>query len=174
MGDNTAKNMGRLTLNPLKHMDMFGSVMLPLFLLLAGSPIMFGYAKPVPYNPNNLSDRRYGPAKVALAGPGSNILLAVLLGLTLRFLPDVFITPVAQQLLANIVAINLTLALFNLVPIPPLDGHWLLMTFLPVRFAGLRVFLYRYSMPLLFLFIFFGFGLLFPIIDFLFRLIVGV
>ncbi len=174
MGDNTAQDLGRLTLNPLKHLDMFGSILLPLMLLIVGSPVMFGYAKPVPYNPNNLSDRKFGPAKVALAGPLSNLFLAVLFGLTLRFLSNVFPSSFAPELFAYIIGVNLFLAVFNLVPIPPLDGHWLLMAVLPPQFVRLRVFLYRYSLPLLFLFIFFGFSFLIPIVNFLFKLIVGI
>src|SRR3989344_889494 len=128
MGDPTAKYAGRLTLNPIKHLDMFGSVLLPIMTYLGGG-FLFGYAKPVPYNPLNLSDQKYGPAKVALAGPLSNILLAVLFGLVIRFIPGI---PLDLELLfARIVYLNLGLAIFNLVPIQPLDGHWLLLTFLP-------------------------------------------
>src|SRR3989344_5222539 len=99
LGDPTAKNLGRLTLNPIKHLDMFGSVFLPLISFMLGG-FIFGYAKPVPYNPENLRDRKYGPAKVALAGPASNIALAVLFGLTLRFLPDVFSSSLVPELLS--------------------------------------------------------------------------
>src|SRR5436190_1548896 len=81
MGDTTARDQGRLTFNPIPHIDMIGSVLLPLFLILAHAPFVFGYAKPVPYNPLRLSDRKYGPLKVALAGPASNLLLAVLFGM---------------------------------------------------------------------------------------------
>jgi Zn-dependent protease len=174
LGDLTAKHLGRLTLNPLKHLDMFGSFILPVFLLLVRSPFIFGYAKPVPYNPANLSDKKYGPAKVAFAGPAANLAMAVLFGLALRFMPDVFSSSLMPQLLAFIVMINLILALFNLMPIPPLDGHWLLMTFLPSRFAGVRIFLYRYSLLLLFFVLFFVFPILFPIVGYLFKFITGV
>src|SRR3989344_3815513 len=88
MGDSTAKYAGRLTLNPVKHLDLFGSVLLPLMTFLAGG-FIFGYAKPVPYNPLNLNDQKYGPAKVAAAGPLSNFMLAVLIGLFLRFAPGI-------------------------------------------------------------------------------------
>src|SRR3989344_344850 len=140
LGDPTAKNLGRLTLNPLKHLDMFGSVLLPLLLLIARAPFIIGYAKPVPYNPANLRDRKYGPAKVALAGPASNIILALLFGLTLRFLPDIFSSSLIPQLLSIVVTLNLFLTIFNLFPVPPLDGHWLLLTFIPNGFEALRVF----------------------------------
>ena len=174
LGDPTAKNLGRLTLNPLKHLDMFGSVLLPLLLLIARAPFIIGYAKPVPYNPNNLSDKKYGPAKVALAGPASNIILALIFGLSLRLAPDIFTSSLIPELFSFIILLNLVLAIFNLFPIPPLDGHWLLMTFLPARFNGLKVLLYRYSLPLLFVFIIFIFPLIFPLVSVLYRLITGI
>ncbi len=174
MGDDTAKNMGRLTLNPIKHLDMFGSVLLPLFLFIVRSPFIVGYAKPVPYNPNNLTDKKYGPAKVAFAGPASNLILALLFGLSLRFMPDVFASSLIPELFSFIILLNLVLAIFNLFPVPPLDGHWLLMTFLPARFNALKVFLYRYSLVLLFVFIIFIFPLIFPLVSILYKLITGI
>lgn len=173
LGDPTAKNLGRLTLNPIRHLDMFGSILLPLVSFLLGGFII-GYAKPVPYNPINLSDRKYGPAKVAIAGPASNVALAILFGLTLRFLPDVFSTSIIPELLSVVVILNLTLAIFNLFPIPPLDGHWLLLTFLPARFTAVRTFLYKYSFALLLMFLFFIFPLLRPLISMLFKLLTGI
>ncbi len=172
MGDNTAKDSGRITLNPLKHLDWFGSVLLPLITYWAGG-FVFGYAKPVPYNPNNLSDKKYGPAKVALAGPAVNLTIAVLVGLVLRFLPSTLSASLLPELLSFIVVLNLVLAIFNLVPIPPLDGHWLLLTLLPNRFAAFKLFLVRYSMFLFFVFLFFVFPLIYPLINILFRIIVG-
>jgi Zn-dependent protease len=173
LGDQTAKHLGRLTLNPIKHLDMFGSFLLPFFLYLSHLPI-FGYAKPVPYNPHNLNDQKYGPAKVAFAGPAANLILAVLFGLFLRFLPDALSAGMMPDLLKYIVSLNLVLAIFNLIPIPPLDGHWLLMTFLPAQFNNVKVFLYRFSLPLLFLVIFFIFPIIFPVVSLLFRIITGV
>lgn len=173
LGDPTAKNLGRLTLNPIKHLDMFGSVILPLLSFMLGG-FIFGYAKPVPYNPLNLRDRKYGAAKVAIAGPASNIALAVLFGLTLRFLPDIFSTSLIPELLSIVVILNLFLAIFNLFPIPPLDGHWLLFTFLPARFIAIRTFLYRYGSLLLLMFLFFVFPMLLPFIRILFRLLTGI
>lgn len=173
LGDPTAKNLGRLTLNPIKHLDLFGSIILPLLSFALGG-FIFGYAKPVPYNPLNLSDRKYGSAKVAIAGPASNIILAVLFGLTLRFLPDIFSTSLVPELLGAVVTLNLFLAIFNLFPIPPLDGHWLLLTFLPERFGKIRTFLYKYSLVLLLLFLFFVFPLLTPFISWFIKLLTGV
>jgi Zn-dependent protease len=173
LGDDTAKNLGRLSLNPLKHIDIFGSIILPIILLIttAGS-FAFGYAKPVPYNPNNLRDQKYGPIKVAMAGPASNILIALIFGLVLRFFANQLGSGVTG-LFEAIVYINLILAVFNLIPIPPLDGHWVLVTLLPARFEGFRVFLYRYGIFLFLFFLIFIYPLIFPIIPWIERLIVG-
>ena len=174
LGDPTAKNLGRLTLNPLKHLDMFGSVILPLLLFIVRSPFIVGYAKPVPYVPENLRDRKYGPAKVAIAGPASNLVLAFLFGMTLRVLPDIFTSPLVPQLLSFIIVLNLVLAIFNLFPIPPLDGHWLLMTFLPRRFIRFRRFMYQYSFILLIIFLIYVFPLIFPLVGLVHELLTGL
>ena len=172
LGDPTAKDFGRLTLNPLKHLDLFGSIILPL-LTFYSSGFIFGYAKPVPYNPLNLSNRRTGPVKVALAGPATNILVAVLVGLVVRFLPGSLAGGVIGDLLKFIVQINLLLAFFNLIPIPPLDGHWVLLALLPNRFQRFRYFLQHGSWLFLIVIILFISPWLRFIIDPLFRLIVG-
>lgn len=172
MGDRTAERLGRLTLNPIKHMDLFGSFILPIMSrLLTG--FMIGYAKPVPYNPDNLSDRRYGAAKVAVAGPLTNILLAVLVGLIIRFAGP-YMGDTAIMLLSYVVAINLILAMFNLMPIPPLDGHWLLMTFLPARYYKFKLILYRYQWVFIVLLIFFIFPLLVPVLSLFSKLLTGM
>lgn len=129
LGDPTARLLGRLTLNPLKHIDPMGSVFLPLILKLTGSPILIGYAKPVPYNPYNLRGR-FGEALVAFAGPGTNILLALVFGLAIRFFGSA-LSPALVTAFAVIVFLNMLLALFNLIPIPPLDGSKILSELLP-------------------------------------------
>lgn len=129
LGDPTARLAGRLTLNPLKHIDPVGSVFLPLILKITGSPILIGYAKPVPYNPYNLPGK-WDEAKVAFAGPGTNILLALIFGLAIRFFAPV-LEPALLEAFAVIVFINMLLALFNLIPIPPLDGSKILSILLP-------------------------------------------
>ena len=91
LGDPTAKYAGRLTLNPLKHLDLFGSIILPLLLFIAGSPFLFGWAKPVPINPYNFTDKKYGEIKVSVAGPASNLSIAIVFGLILRFIPNAVI-----------------------------------------------------------------------------------
>jgi len=129
LGDPTAKRMGRLTLNPLKHIDPVGTVILPLALLLmSGGKFFFGYAKPVPFNPRNFVNERTGMLLTGIAGPATNITLAVVLGLVLRVMPP---GGLAFELLAFFVLANLILAFFNLVPIPPLDGSRVLQWFLP-------------------------------------------
>lgn len=134
LGDPTARLAGRLTLNPIPHIDVIGSLVLPAILVLTHSPFLFGWAKPVPYNPYNLRNKKWGEAMVAAAGPGVNILLAVVFGLVIRLglgiLPVSFI-----PLAALVVYINILLALFNLIPVPPLDGSKLLKAVLPFRSA---------------------------------------
>ncbi len=141
LGDSTAKDAGRLTLNPLVHMDLFGTVILPVFLLLTGG-IFIGYAKPVPYNPDNLRDKKYGSLKVALAGPASNLFIASVFGLFLRFFSRLILTngaipPIFLSLITTIVIINIALALFNMIPFPPLDGSKVLYDLSPK--LGVRI-----------------------------------
>lgn len=135
LGDDTAKLAGRLTLNPIKHIDVVGSILFPLFLFLARSPIILGWAKPVPYDPTRLyRDLRYGPLKVALAGPASNALVALIVAALIRFGGTVF-SPEALGFLGFIVFLNILLAIFNLVPVPPLDGSKIISAFLPPQAA---------------------------------------
>ncbi len=134
LGDPTARLQGRLTLNPIPHIDLVGTILVPSLLVLLNAGFLFGWAKPVPYNPYNLKDQKWGEAKVAFAGPGVNILLAVVFGLIMRYgfgtLPENFVV-----LAGLIVFINVLLAFFNLLPIPPLDGSKLLKSVLPYQAA---------------------------------------
>lgn len=171
LGDDTAQKMGRLTLNPLKHIDPIGSIILPLMLLIFRSPFLIGWAKPVPYNPNQLKNPRSGSVWVALAGPLSNIILAVFFGLILRFftLPEEFVA-----LIVIIVYINLLLAVFNLVPVPPLDGSKLLFYLIPDRYFHIKIWLEQFGFLILLLLVFSGaLQWLAPIIKYIFGLIVG-
>lgn len=176
LGDPTAKHLGRLTLNPVKHLELFGSFIFPL-LMYVGSmgKFVFGWAKPVPYNPDNLKDPRWGSAIIALAGPLTNLAIAAVFGLMLRFIhfPETFFFETLVQLFIIIVFMNILLAIFNLVPIPPLDGSKILFAILGSRGEDVQRFLEQNGFVLLLVFIFFGFQLLMPIIDFLFSLFTG-
>jgi Zn-dependent protease len=164
LGDPTAKNEGRLTLNPIPHLDLVGSIILPILTVL-GANFIFAWAKPVPFNPYNLRDKKYGAAKVAAAGPIGNLLLALVFGILYHIFPSGLIT--------TIVYVNVILAVFNLIPIPPLDGSKILLAFLPPRWQYQMYKLERYSMIILLVFVFFLYPIITPIIDWLFRLFIG-
>lgn len=170
LGDPTAKLQGRLTLNPLKHLDPIGSIVMPIITSLSG--FFFGWAKPVPYNPYNLKPGRFSEALVALAGPASNILLAVVFGLILR-LGGILLPEPIQIVLGMIVLTNLVLAIFNLVPVPPLDGSKILFSLLPYHLSYVREYLERYGFFLVILFVFFLWRLITPLITLLFVLLTG-
>lgn len=176
LGDNTAKYAGRLTLNPIPHIDVFGSIVLPFLLILSGSPMVIGWAKPVPFNPYNLNPGKWnlpawtGEAIVALAGPLSNILIAVVFGLFLRF--GIFYS--LSEPFAYIVFINLVLAVFNLVPIPPLDGSKIFFSLLPYSMNYIREFFEKYGFVLLLVFVFFVWDHVFPIVSVLFKFLTGL
>ena len=175
MGDPTARLAGRITLNPIRHLDPIGSVMLPILLVITNSPFIIGWAKPVPVNPLNFIDKKYGEAKVSLAGPLANITVAIVFGLLLRFIPlaSTSFTQNIASIFGYIVWINLLLAVFNLIPIPPLDGSHILFTFLPRSADNIKIFLSRYGFFLLIFFIFFLFPFIVPVIIFFFKAIIG-
>ncbi|MDO8429459.1 MAG: site-2 protease family protein [Candidatus Daviesbacteria bacterium] len=134
-GDQTAKNAGRLTLNPIPHIDPLGSIILPMMLILLQSGFIIGWAKPVPVNPMNFSSIRRGELWVALAGVLSNLGIAVLAAILFHLLyPIIGLRDVAIDLLRFTVTINLILAIFNLIPVPPLDGSKVLMSYLPLKY----------------------------------------
>ncbi len=129
LGDPTARMAGRLTLNPLPHLDPFGSVLLPLLLALSGSPVFFGWAKPVPYNPYNLFRApKWGEAIVAFAGPAINFVIAIVFALAMR---AGFVPFEAFSIVFLIIVVNVMLGIFNLIPVPPLDGSKVLSALLP-------------------------------------------
>ncbi|MFA4830600.1 MAG: site-2 protease family protein [Patescibacteria group bacterium] len=167
LGDPTARYAGRLTLNPIAHVDLFGSIILPLIMIPTG--MLFAYAKPVPYNPYNLKDQKWGPVWVAIAGPASNLVLAFIFGLVLRFLP----VSNLSIFLFIIVYANVMLAIFNLAPIPPLDGSKLLFALLPDSMSQVKAQLQQYGWVILLLFIFVGFQWISPIIKYLTGLFTG-
>lgn len=200
LGDNTAKSMGRLTLNPINHLDPVGSILLPILLILSGSNFVIGWAKPVPYNPYNLRDARYGDMKVALGGPGTNLILAIFFGFIARLTPmavnmkyalvngflsgdnDFLMGMMSGNFMAIIFVIsviacfiNLLLMIFNLVPVPPLDGSKVLMTFLPHYLQVKMHKIEPYGFFILIFLLWLGiFSILMPAIIFMFSLFTGL
>lgn len=178
LGDPTARLEGRLTLNPIKHLDWFGSVLLPFLMILSGTGIVFGWAKPVPFNPYNLKDPIKGGALIAIAGPLSNLCVAgfsaILFRLGILF-PAFFVSfPMLPDLLQIVILINLVLGVFNLVPIPPLDGSKILLLFLPLHLRERWLAFERFGMIFVILFILIGFQIISPVIIWFFRLLTSV
>lgn len=133
LGDPTARYAGRLTFNPIPHIDPIGSVAIPGILALTGSPFLIGWAKPVPYNPYNLKNQRWGEALVAVAGPATNILIAIIFGLIIRFGAPAGLSNTVLSIAVSVVYANLVLAIYNLIPIPPLDGSKVFRSILPFQ-----------------------------------------
>lgn len=173
-GDPTARLAGRLTLNPIKHLDPVGSFIVPVASYFLGG-FIFGWAKPVPYNPYNLSNQKWGTALVAAAGALSNLFIAIVFGLIIRFADPLGITSGAFINIAGIVVLlNIILAVFNLIPIPPLDGSKVLFALLPYNMRYIQEFLERYWLFFVFILIFFFWRFILPIVSFIFEFITGV
>jgi len=153
-GDTTAKNLGRLTFNPIPHIDMFGTIIFPALLIITSAPILIGWAKPVPVNPNNFRNPRRDDLLVSLAGIATNLALAVictvLYGVYLNIFPATTNDPLVIMLKFGI-QINVILAVFNLMPIPPLDGSWVLYHMLPAALAEAYKKLFPYGFIILIL-----------------------
>ncbi len=158
-GDPTAKNMGRLTLNPLKHIDLFGSVILPFILVITKAGFIFGWAKPVPYNPYNLRNRRLGEFCVSIAGIATNFIIAIIFSFIIRFAGVLNLSQPVADLIIYIIFLNLVLGIFNLIPIPPLDGSKILFTIVPYRFERQLMVFEKYGFYFLIIFIVFFGGL---------------
>lgn len=170
LGDPTPRLAGRLTINPLAHIDLWGTVLLPIMLLwLSQGQFMFAVAKPVPINPYALRGGKWGSAVVGLAGPLANLIIAFGLGMFVRLAPG----SLFSAFLAIVVYANIILAVFNLVPIPPLDGSRLLLAFLSDRYLKFKMMLERYGLVLVLVFAFYFFSWLIPIVQVLFSWAVG-
>jgi len=169
LGDDTAKREGRLTLNPIAHLDPIGTIFLPLILLILtfGQGPIFGWAKPVPINPLNFRDKKWGIVKVSLAGPATNFSIALLFSFLARFQ---FGQPTINFF--EIISVyNFAWAFFNLLPFSPLDGFHILYQILPDRFSSLKFFLFQYGFLILLFIVFFGLAPIFSFSQTLFNLI---
>jgi Zn-dependent protease len=171
LGDPTPRLQGRLTLNPIKHMDLYGSVIIPLITSMLG--MTFGWAKPVEWNPYNIKNRRVGEMLISIAGPGSNLFLALVFGLSIRFLQET-LPHSMLSIFSYIVIINTVLCIFNLIPIPPLDGSKVLFNLLPYSMNRYRAILENNQIVTIFIVLFVLWPVFEPLIPFLFTLITGI
>jgi len=171
LGDPTPRLQGRLTLNPLKHIDPVGSVIVPIMTYLLTN-FSFGWAKPVIYNPYNLKNKRWGEFLIAFAGPASNIIIALVFGIIIRFVFDGSVTPFLQ-ISMYIVVINITLAVFNLIPLPPLDGSKILFSVLPRQYGRVRMTLEAYSPFFVMIALLLVWQFVYPVIPFILRIFTG-
>jgi Zn-dependent protease len=175
-GDKTAQYAGRLTLNPFKHLDWFGSIILPLFLFITKAGFMVGWAKPVPYNPYNLKNRNIAEPIIAYAGPASNILIAVIFGLIIRTMIYFgFSSSSLIVVFSLVVIVNVSLAVFNLIPIPPLDGSKILASLMPLRLRYKFLnFFQHFGMFIILIIVIFIPNFISPIIISSFKIITGL
>jgi len=189
-GDNTAKSLGRLTLNPIAHIDLFGSILLPLLLILINSGIVFGYAKPVPINPGYFRNYRKGLRYTSLAGPVTNLIFAFVVGLIYGLFFYIFFKitngmlmsdtfgfkafDLIGQIFRNAIYINVFLAILNFIPIPPLDGSKILASFLPDEAMFKFLSLGRFGFIFIFIFIFLGGRIFWTVISPVFNFIYNI
>lgn len=170
LGDKTAKYAGRLTLNPLAHIDPVGTILLPILLIASKSPVVFGWAKPVPINYWGLRNPKRDILWVGLAGPLSNILMAFALSLAIKSLS---LPLILLYLARQAILVNLVLAVFNLMPIPPLDGSRVVISLLPAKFTGGYASFERYGFVILFVLLYLGFfeRAIYPIVGIILNLL---
>ena len=174
LGDTTAKDMGRLTFNPIKPFDLWGTFLLPMLMLFATQGRAFiGWAKPVPFNPYNLKNPRRDAGLIGLAGPVSNLAIACFFGGLIRILSHFGIDSIIVSIFYLIVYLNLMLAIFNLIPVPPLDGSKILYAILPRGADKFIAAMERYGIFFLLIVVFWGAPYLGYVIDFLAKIIIG-
>ncbi|MCE9628984.1 MAG: site-2 protease family protein [Candidatus Vogelbacteria bacterium] len=173
LGDQTAKLAGRLTLNPIPHIDPLGSIILPLLLSLLPGGLIFGWAKPVPFNPYNLRAGNWGPALVAAAGPASNLFIAVIFGLIIQNSLVLGLSPAVISISGSVVMMNIVLALFNLIPVPPLDGSKILFAILPYKWRYIENLLASNQILIILVVLFGASALISPLVSVLFKLLTG-
>ncbi len=171
LGDTTAEDQGRLTINPLAHIDPFTTLALPLLLILLHSPVVFGAAKPVPFNPWAVRGGRWGAALVALAGPFTNLLIALFVGLWMHFVP---VNVVVEQLLGSIVVVNIGFFVFNMIPFPPLDGSRLLYAIAPPSLREIMDRIEQGGLMVLFVILLIGYPLISPFVTRVVAYLVGL
>lgn len=194
LGDGTAKRAGRLSMNPFKHLDLIGSFIVPLILVISSSPFVFGWAKPVPYNPYNLKNQKWGPGIVAVSGPLSNFIIAAVFSLAAFFIPldnstktEIALNAVGGgefsgtgylfslfYFCATVVWINIFLGIFNLIPIPPLDGSKVLFTLMPYKWSKFQQFMEKYGFFILIIFILLFSNLLLPVVFFVYKTLLNL
>ncbi len=182
LGDPTARLAGRLSPNPLLHIDPLGSVIIPAILFLTGANFLFGWAKPVPYNPYNLSNQKWGESIVAAAGPLTNLLLAFIFAMLIRFAHPLGLSASFIEMTQYIVFINILLAVFNIIPFPPLDGSKVIVPFLPfglqIKYRAFTRYVEGMGFVALFLSVFIFMHIFWKpfseVVNGIFRLLVGV
>ena len=169
-GDPTAKYAGRLTLNPISHIDMVGSIIVPLICVMSGAGIFFGWAKPVPVNPYNFRNQRWGEALVAAAGPFVNIAIALVFSVIIRIYDG---GAQFTELAAGMIVINIVLAVFNLIPIPPLDGSKILFSILPQKLYGFKTWVEQKGFIISIVIVLAAWQFMIPIVLWIVNLLIG-
>jgi Zn-dependent protease len=174
-GDPTARMLGRITMNPIKHADLVGSVILPLILLVSGAQFFIGWAKPVPYNPANFRNERKGTRIVSVAGVIANFSIALIVGFALRVMTIAQVGSIQLfEIMSIVVLVNVVLGIFNLIPIPPLDGFRFLESVLPVRFGSFFRQYEQYGIVILIVFLFIGVRFIAPLASFIYTTLTGI
>lgn len=171
LGDDTARKQGRLTINPAAHIDPFMTLLLPIMLIILKSPVIFGAARPVPFNPWAVRYQKWGVAMVAAAGPAMNLVLAVFFALWLRFVP---VSTAIIPLFIAIISVNIAFAVFNLIPIPPLDGSRILYAAAPLPLRNAMDTLERNGLAVIFVLLFVGAPVIMPALSAVIGAIMGL